>query len=130
MEERIVKREGPFKRIINDGVEIGGWIFLSGQLSVDAEAQLIGASDIAQQLSGAYRNVESTLHSLGADMGHIVEETLFVTDIETFLGRSDELFALRSQAYGGEPQVAQTMVQVAALGVSGALIEIRCIARR
>lgn len=127
--ERVVVRNGPFKQIINDGVKIDGWIFLSGQLSVDANGQIIGEHDIAEQVRVAYENVELTLQSFGADMSHIVEETLFVTDIKGFLDRSSELFSIRSTAYGAEPQVAQTLVQVVALGVSSAMIEIKCVAR-
>lgn len=128
--ERVVRREGPFKAIINDGVEIDGWIYLSGQLSVDGDGNLIGGNDIAEQVRGAYKNVELTLQSFGVDMSHIVEETLFVTDIKGFLDRSDEVFGIRTQVYGTEPQVAQTLVQIVALGVSSAMIEIKCIAKR
>ncbi|MFJ9989539.1 RidA family protein [Pseudomonas putida] len=130
MTDRITRCDGPFRHIIQDGVEVDGWIYLSGQLSVDQDAQLVGGDDLAQQFQGAYRNVEATLRSFAADMGHVVEETLFVTDIRAFLARSDELFALRTQAYGGEPRVAQTLVQVVALGVPGAMVEIKCVARR
>ncbi len=127
--DRVVLRNGPFKRLINDGVKVDNWIYLSGQLSVDANGQTVGENDIAEQVRMAYQNVKTTLNSFGADMPHIVEETLFVTDIRNFLSRADELFAIRAAAYGEDPQVAQTLVEVAALGVSTSMIEIKCVAR-
>jgi len=127
--ERVVLREGPFKRLINDGVKVGDWIYLSGQLSVDASGQTVGENDIAEQVRMAYQNVKTTLQGFGAEMHHVVEETLFVTDIRHFLSRADELFAIRAHAYGEEPQVAQTLVQVVALGVSTSMIEIKCVAK-
>lgn len=127
--ERDVLRNGPFKRLITDGVKVDNWIYLSGQLSVDADGQTVGENDIAEQVRMAYQNVKTTLNSFDADMRHIVEETLFVTDIRHFLSRADELFAIRAEAYGEEPQVAQTLVEVVALGVSTAMIEIKCVAR-
>lgn len=127
--ERVVVRNGPFKRLITDGVKVDNWIYLSGQLSVDANGQTVGENDIAEQVRMAYQNVKTALKSFGADMPHIVEETLFVTDIRHFLSRADELFAIRAEAYGEEPQVAQTLVEVVALGVSTSMIEIKCVAR-
>ncbi|WP_028620257.1 RidA family protein [Pseudomonas sp. Ant30-3] len=127
--EKVVLRNGPFKRLINDGVKVDNWIYLSGQLSVDANGQTVGENDIAEQVRMAYQNVKTTLNSFGADMPHIVEETLFVTDIRNFLSRADELFAIRAEAYGEDPQVAQTLVEVVALGVSTSMIEIKCVAR-
>jgi len=127
--QRTVLRTGPFKRLINDGVRVDDWIYLSGQLGVDANGQTVGENDIAQQVRTAYWNVKKSLNALGGDMPDIVEETLFVTDIREFLSRSDELFAIRAELYGEEPQVAQTLVEVVALGVSTAMIEIKCIAK-
>lgn len=127
--ERIVLREGPFKKLINDGVRVGDWIYLSGQLSVDASGQTVGENDIAEQVRMAYENVKTTLRGFGAEMHHVVEETLFVTDIRHFLSRADELFGIRTHAYGEEPQVAQTLVEVVALGISTSMIEIKCVAK-
>ena len=127
--DRVVLRNGPFKRLINDGVKVDNWIYLSGQLSVDADGHTVGENDIAAQVRMAYQNVKSTLNSFGADMHHIVEETLFVTDIRHFLSRADELFSIRADVYGEAPQVAQTLVEVVALGVSTSMIEIKCVAK-
>lgn len=126
---RRVVREGAFKNIIADGVQVGDTIYLSGQVSVDGEGRTLGAGDIAAQVRQAYANVRSVLASFGASMADVVDETLFVTDIDGFLGQADALFSLRAEMFGGDPQVSQTLVQVARLGSPDWLIEIKCIAR-
>jgi len=126
---RRVVREGAFRKIIADGVQVGDTIYLSGQVSVDGEGRTIGAGDTAAQLRQAYGNVRAVLESFGATMADIVDETLFVTDIEGFLADADGLFALRAEMFGGEPQISQTLVEVSRLGSADWLLEIKCIAR-
>ncbi|MGJ7524672.1 RidA family protein [Variovorax sp. GB1P17] len=126
---RRVVREGAFRKIIADGVQVGDTIYLSGQVSVDGEGRTIGAGDTAAQLRQAYSNVRTVLESFGATMDDIVDETLFVTDIEGFLADADGLFALRAGMFGGEPQISQTLVEVSRLGSADWLLEIKCIAR-
>ncbi len=126
---RRVVREGAFRKIIADGVQVGDTIYLSGQVSVDGEGRTIGAGDTAAQLRQAYGNVRAVLESFGAAMADIVDETLFVTDIEGFLADADGLFALRAEMFGGEPQISQTLVEVSRLGSADWLLEIKCVAR-
>lgn len=126
---RRVVREGAFRKIIADGVQVGDTIYLSGQVSVDGEGRTIGAGDTAAQLRQAYGNVRAVLESFGATMADIVDETLFVTDIEGFLTDADGLFALRAEMFGGEPQISQTLVEVSRLGSADWLLEIKCVAR-
>ncbi|MCR6480458.1 RidA family protein [Variovorax sp. ZS18.2.2] len=126
---RHVVREGPFRKIIADGVKVGDTIYLSGQVSVTNDGQTVGAGDIAAQVRQAYRNVATVLASFGATMADIVDETLFVTDIAGFLDNADALFGIRTEMFGGEPQVSQTLVEVSRLGSADWLIEIKCMAR-
>lgn len=126
---RRVVREGAFKKIIADGVQVGDTIYLSGQVSVDGEGRTIGAGDAAAQLRQAYGNVRAVLESFGATMADIVDETIFVTGIDGFLADADKLFALRAEMFGGEPQISQTLVEVSRLGSADWLLEIKCIAR-
>ena len=126
---RKVVREGPFRKIIADGVKVGDTLYLSGQVSVTQDGETVGAGDIAAQVRQAYKNVATVLASFGATMADIVDETLFVTDIAGFLDKADALFGIRAEMFGGEPQVSQTLVEVSRLGSADWLIEIKCIAR-
>lgn len=126
---RRVVREGPFRKIIADGVKVGDTIYLSGQVSVTHDGETVGAGDVAAQLRQAYRNVAMVLESFGATMADIVDETLFVTDIVGFLDNADALFGIRTEMFGGEPQISQTLVEVSRLGSADWLLEIKCMAR-
>lgn len=126
---RRVVREGPFRKIIADGVQVGDTLYLSGQVSVSADGKTVGAGDVRVQLHQAYANVATVLASFGAGMADIVDETLFVRDIAAFLGDADALFNIRREMFGGEPQVSQTLVEVSRLASADWLLEIKCVAR-
>ena len=123
-----VVRYGPFRDYIADGVRVGDLLFLSGQVSVDGEGAVVGEGDLAAQVRQAYANVNDVLARFDATMDHIVDEMWLVTDMQAAMGAVDALFAIRTDAYGGTPDVAQTMVQVAGLVMPELLIEIKCTA--
>ena len=123
-----VVREGPFKNFIADGVKVGNALYLSGQVSLDSEGNVVGAGDIIAQSRQAYAHVKATLEKFGATMDNIVDEIFFVTDMSAAMGNLEALFAARQQAYGKQPEVSQTMVQVAGLVMPDLLIEIKCVA--
>ena len=126
--ERQVARHGPFADFIANGVKVGNMIYLSGQVSVDDQGQVVAQGDLVAQSRQAYAHIRSALEELGATMADIVDETVFVTDISAVMANLEPLFAARAEAYGGQPQVSQTLVQVAALVMPELMIEIKCVA--
>lgn len=126
---RQVIRTGPFKSVIPDGVRMGDTIYLSGQVSVDEAGELLAAGDFGDQLRQVYRNTRKVLLQFGADMADIVDETVFVVDIDAFLAKETGSFNIRRDAFGAEPQVAQTLLQVSRLASPAWLVEIKCVAR-
>ncbi|MEE8519029.1 MAG: RidA family protein [Dehalococcoidia bacterium] len=126
--DRQVARHGPFADFIANGVKVGNVVYLSGQVSVDDQGQVVAPGDIVAQSRQAYAHIRSTLEELGATMTDIVDETVFVTDINAAMANLEPLFAARAEAYGGQPQVSQTLVQVAALVMPELMIEIKCVA--
>jgi len=126
--EKEVARFGPFAQAIANGVKKGDALYLSGQVSIDSKGQVVGAGDLAAQVRQAYLNVEEVLGKFGATMDDIVDETWFVTDISSVMGDIEGIFGVRQEAYGGEPQVTQTLIQIGALVMPELLIEIKCIA--
>ncbi len=126
--EKQVARFGPFKDFIAEGVRVGNTLYLSGQVSVDAEGNIVGVGDLAAQVRQAYANVQEVLGHFGATMDHIVDEMWLVTNMAETMGNAEELFMIRAGAYGGTPQVTQTLVQVAGLVFPELLIEIKCVA--
>ena len=125
--ERRVARFGPFQDFIANGVRQGDAIYVSGQVGTDESGAVVGG--LAAQTRQAYANVREVLERLGATMEDVVDETWFVTDIGATMGAVEELFGIRAEAYGANPDVAQTMVQVSGLVMPDLLIEIRCVAR-
>ena len=126
---RQVVRIGPFKDLIADGVKVGDLVTLSGQVSVDASGEVVGAGDLAAQLRQAYANIREVLDEFGASMDNVVDEMWLVTDIQDAMTNIERLFEIRSEAYGGQADVTQTLVQVAALVMPELLIEVKVIAR-
>lgn len=63
-----------------------------------------------------------------AGTNDIVDEMWLVTDMSATMGNVEELFEIRSEAYGKRPNVTQTMIQVAGL-MPEPMIEIKCIAK-
>ena len=127
--ERQVARFGPFKDFIANGVRHGDTIYVSGQVGTDSEGKLAGSGDLAAQVRQSYANVEEVLRHFGATMDDVVDETWFVTDIGATMGNVGELFGIRAEAYGRNPEVAQTMIQVSGLVMPGLSVEIKCVAR-
>ncbi|MFV1979656.1 MAG: Rid family hydrolase [Rhodothermia bacterium] len=123
-----VVRFGPFKDYIANGVKVGDTIYLSGQVGLDAEGKIGGAGDLAAQVRKAYANVAEVLGEFGATMDDIVDEMWLVTNVQNTMENIEELFGIRAEAYGGTPEVSQTLVQVAGLVMPELLIEIKCVA--
>lgn len=130
MTTRTVARLGPFKDFIADAVQVGPALYLSGQVSVDAEGAVVGEGDLEAQVRQAYTNVAAVLKYFGASMADIVDEMWLVTDMPETMRQIERLFAVRAEAYGGPPDVSQTLVQVAGLVYPELMIEIKCIAHR
>ena len=61
-------------------------------------------------------------------MSNIVDETFLVTDMNELFGNIEDVYGAREAAYGGTPEVCQTVVQVVALVQPELKIEIKCIA--
>ncbi|MAZ35008.1 MAG: hypothetical protein CMO06_17850 [Thalassospira sp.] len=123
-----IRREGPFKSIIPDGVLVGNIIYLSGHVSVDDTGKLVGKNDMSIQINQIYDNVKRTLGTFDAQMADIVDETVFTTDIDLFLDDRTKAFEIRRRAFAQEPETSQTLVQVARLANRDWLVEIKCVA--
>lgn len=127
--DRTVVREGPFAQFIPEGVKVGNLITLSGQVSIDEQGEVVAPGDLVAQAKQAYTHVASSLEKLGAGMGDIVDEMFLVTDVGNAMANIEELWKVRAEAYGlDQPDVSQTMVQVAGLVMPELMIEIKIIA--
>ena len=124
--EKKTYRSGPYQEYFAQGTQVGNVLYLSGQIGIDQDGKT--PTGIADQTKVAYMNVKDVLSQFGADMGNIVDETFFVSDMDEFFGNIEDVYGAREVAYGGNPEVCQTLVQVVALAQPELKIEIKCIA--
>jgi 2-iminobutanoate/2-iminopropanoate deaminase len=63
-------------------VKVGDTIYVSGQVRHDDRGNIVGPGDMETQMNQAYINVQKVLTQYGATMDSIVDEILFVTDMD------------------------------------------------
>jgi len=92
---------------------------------------LLLALPLTAQVQRAYTHIASVLERFGATMDDIAYETFFVTDMSAVRGGQEKMgafFGARAEAYGGNPQVSQSLIGVAELAAPDLMIEIKVVA--
>jgi 2-iminobutanoate/2-iminopropanoate deaminase len=107
-------------------VKVGDTIYLAGQVSHDEKGATVGKGNMEAQMRQAYANVGRVLALYGATLENVVDEILFVTDMESAFAAA---VRCRKEIFGGSPVLGSTIVQIQRLGFPDFLIEIRCVAR-
>jgi len=109
----------------SQAVKVGDTIYVSGQVSHDDKGNILGEGDMEVQMRAAYANIGKVLAQYGVTMDNIVDEILFVTDMDTAYAARVKM---KQEVFSGSPVLASTIVQIQRLG-SQQMIEIRCIAK-
>ncbi len=107
-----------------DAVRAGSLLFVSGVVPVDGDGRLVGAGDVAEQTRQVFRNIGAVLAAAGASFGDIVKVTVFLTEID-----DRKLINPVRQEIFGAIRPASSLVEVSALAIPGAKVEIECIAQ-
>lgn len=108
----------------SQAVKVGDTIHVSGQTAfVEGEDLPEGMAD---QMRAAYANIAGVLGFYGANLDDVVDEVVFVTDMEAAMAVANEI---RHEIWGPRFEVASTLVQVVALAVPQVLVEIKVTAR-
>jgi len=110
---------GPYSQAIRSN----GFIFISGQIPLDPQTNLIVQGDIEHQTRQAIRNLSAVLEAAGRGIESVVMTTIYLSDMNDF-PKFNQVYS----EYFGETQPARATVQVAALP-KGALVEISAIAQ-
>ena len=108
---------GPYSQAI----KAGEFIFLSGQIPIDAASGEIETGDIQKQTRMAMNNIKAVVGAAGFTLGNIVKTTLFITDMKKF-PLINEIY----QEYFPQNQPARSCVEVSALP-KGVGIEIEAV---
>ena len=101
----------------------GRTIYVSGQVSMDTEGNVVGEGDVKLQTETVLEHVKTVLEEAGGGMEDVVKVTVFITD----MGFYDEIHEVRRR-YFEEPYPASSMVEVSALIDPRLLIEIEAVA--
>jgi 2-iminobutanoate/2-iminopropanoate deaminase len=108
-----------------DAVVADGWIWISGTLALDASGALIGKGDVVAQAERVHEIIKALLEQAGAGFEDVVKVTVFLRRIEDRAAVNDV-----RRRFFGESRPASTLVEVSALVVPDALVEIDAVARR
>ncbi|MBC7465180.1 MAG: RidA family protein [Bdellovibrio sp.] len=118
--EAAPKAVGPYSQ----AVQMGDFLFCSGQISINPQNQEVFTGDINQQTEMVLKNIEAVLKASEMNFGHIIKTTIFLTSMSDF-ATVNEIYATR---FTKEPP-ARSTVQVAGLP-KGVNVEIEVIANR
>lgn len=111
---------GPYSQAI----EQDGFIFISGQLPIDASTGEFAGADIESQAKQSLENTKYILEEAGLEMKDIIKTTILLKDIEDFAA-VNEIYGQYFEA----PYPARATYEVARLP-KDALIEIESIAKK
>jgi enamine deaminase RidA (YjgF/YER057c/UK114 family) len=110
----------------SQSIKVGDTIYISGQVGYDETGKISDRGNIETQMRQAYANIQKVLTQYGATMNNIVDEILFVTDMDAAMSVAPKC---RKEIFSGTPVVASTIVQIQRLAYPDLLIEIKCVAR-
>ncbi len=115
-------------------VQVKDVVYLSGQLGHDGEGKLVAPapldaqgkptdfSGMEQQMRQTYLNAIALLAEFGATLDDVVEETLYVLDVDAAFAVAGKV---RKDMYGTErPLVASNLIGVTRLALPPQLIEV------
>jgi enamine deaminase RidA (YjgF/YER057c/UK114 family) len=106
-------------------VKSGDLLHLSGVLAIDEQLNVVAPGDMAGQIERVYDILEATLALARADLSNVINETIFVTDMQALAGAS----ATRLKRYSKCAPPASTAVQVSGLFFPGCMIELQVVAQ-
>jgi 2-iminobutanoate/2-iminopropanoate deaminase len=110
------------KGAYSQAIRAGDLVFVSGQLPLDNDGNLVGAGDIREQTRAVLQNITAILEAAGSNLNQVVKTTVFLTNLDDFAGMND----VYSAAFTA-PYPARSTVEIGRLP-AGMLIEIECIA--
>ena len=106
-----------------DAVRAGNLLFVSGFVPVDGAGRLVGGDDVVAQVRQVFANLGAVLAAAGATFADVVKVTVYLTDI----GDRARINPVRQEIFG-DSRPASTLVEVSALVVPGAKVEIDAVA--
>lgn len=110
---------GPY----SPAVKAGGFIYVSGQISVDPATDQAHLGDVSTETRQVLENIRTNLAACGATLADVVRCTVYLTNIADFAAMN----AVYAEFFGAS-KPARSTIGVAALPLAGAKVEIDAIA--
>ena len=107
-----------------DAVIADGWLWISGMIAVDKDGKLVGGDDVVAQTQRVFENIKAALDAAGAGFEDVVKVTVYLRRI----GDRAAINTVRRRFFG-ESRPASTLVEVSALALADALVEVEAVAR-
>ncbi|PYQ02308.1 MAG: RidA family protein [Acidobacteria bacterium] len=101
-------------------------LYVSGQTAWDANKQLVGGADLADQARQAFRNVRTVVEASGGTIGDVVSLRIYVVDYRP--EKAETIGNALRESFRGSAKPATTWIGVVSLADPGFLIEIEAIA--
>ena len=121
-EYRVAGQAEPISHF-TDAVQAGDLLFVSGVVPVDEGRELVGADDVVAQAHAVFANMRDVLAAAGCTFADVVKVTVFLTDIDD----RPLVNPVRQEAFGSS-RPASTLVEVSALVIPDARIEVDAVA--
>ena len=108
--------------------KVGNMLYISGQLGLDEQGELIGPGDAQAQARQAWRNLVAILKHYGATPRHLVKTNTYITHwaYRPLVGAARDEFFSESVSEG--PYPPSTLVVVQGLAEPRFLVEIEAVA--
>jgi 2-iminobutanoate/2-iminopropanoate deaminase len=110
---------GPFSQAI----EVGGFLYLSGQVGQDPATGKVVEGGIVAQTERVFQNISAVLKAAGRSFDHVVRAGVYLTSMSDFVAMNG-IYA----KYFSQPFPARTTIAAAALPL-GACVEIDLIVK-
>src|SRR5690606_27096369 len=102
-------------------------VFISGQVALDKDGNVVGAGDLGAQAEQVFQNLQACLASVGATFENVTKLTTFIVGYQASRDRP-QLTAARQKYLPATNPPASTLVGVQALATPDIMIEIEATA--
>jgi 2-iminobutanoate/2-iminopropanoate deaminase len=106
----------------SDGVVVDGFLFVSGQASVDFNTSTFVLGTIEEETHRTLQNIKAIIEAAGGTMDDVVKSTVHLADINEF----DRYNKVYSEYFTGIKPARTTVQSVLAEGIK---VEIDCIVK-
>ncbi len=120
-----VSKPGAYTHVVSaQGSRI---VFISGQVAIDKNGNVVGAGDLGKQAEQVFENLKACLASAGATFADVTKMTTFIVSYRPAADRSI-LGAVRQKYLPAENPPASTLLGVQSLASPDIMIEIEATA--